>query len=109
MGADSATFSTRKIIENRMISIVFLRKWEVLGAPARPPKIIENVMISVSYHGSIRQIAVIVAASLLAHACHACACDAVIPGVKRNDFHCFGGKWEVMGAPVQPLKTLKAL
>ena len=27
-----------------MISIVFLRKWEVMGAPARPPKIIENVM-----------------------------------------------------------------
>ena len=44
MGADSGTFSTLKIIENRMISIVFLRKWEVMGAPARPPKIIENVM-----------------------------------------------------------------
>ena len=27
-----------------MISIVFLRKWEVMGAPARPPKIVENVM-----------------------------------------------------------------
>ena len=47
MGADSGTFSTPKIIENRMISTVFLRKWEVIGAPARPPKIIENFMISI--------------------------------------------------------------
>ena len=51
MGADSGTFSTPKIIENRMISIVFLRKWEVMGAPARPPRIIENVMISIVFGG----------------------------------------------------------